>query len=166
VTAWVKKAQTNNVNEAGNGEWKMGARGRDGLTSARRVRRGPSPGWVAGQALGRWLARLAEVRLMLGRGECGSFGKALMRGQPAEGTFRKLSLSPRRGTPVSEDSRRWNGARWKGQPVERFTGGAEMERNGDALNWRSHASKAADVSLRNWEDQARRKENRNRRILL
>ncbi len=65
VTVCVKKAQTNNVNEARNGEWKMGARGRDGLTSARRVRRGPSPGWVAGQALGRWLARLAEVKLML-----------------------------------------------------------------------------------------------------
>jgi len=49
VTAWVKKAQTNNVNEAGNGEWKMGARGRDGLTSARRVRRWPSPGWGRGR---------------------------------------------------------------------------------------------------------------------
>ncbi len=64
-----------------------------------------------------------------------------MRGQPAEGTFRKLSLSPRRGTPVSEDSRRWNGALWKGPPVERFTGGTEMDRSGNGLNWRSQAPK-------------------------
>lgn len=66
-----------------------------------------------------------------------------MRGQPAEGTFRKLSLSPRRGTPVSEDSRRWNGAQWKGQPVERFTGGTEMERSGDCLNWQNQTPNPA-----------------------
>jgi len=38
--------------------------------------------------------------------------------------------------PVSDASGRWNGAQWKGQPVERFTPGTEMERSGDALNWR------------------------------
>jgi hypothetical protein len=71
-----------------------------------------------------------------------------MRGLPADGTLRKLPLSPRQGTPVSDDSRRWNGAQWKSQPVERFTGGFEMERSGSGSNWRSQAPNAADVSLK------------------
>jgi len=75
VTECVKKAQTNNLNEAGKGEWKMDTRGREYLTSASRVRRGPSPGRVEGQALGRWLARLAEVRLKLGAWRVRKFRK-------------------------------------------------------------------------------------------
>ena len=52
--ACVKKAQINNLNEAGKneagkGEWKKDTRGRDALTSDGRVRRGSSPGgWRAG----------------------------------------------------------------------------------------------------------------------
>ena len=45
----VKKAQTNNVNEAGNGEWKMGARGRDGLTSAK-AGETRAVAWMGGRA--------------------------------------------------------------------------------------------------------------------
>jgi len=67
--------------------------------------------------------------------------------------------------PVSDNSRRWNGAQWKGKPVERFTGGTETQRSGDGLNWRSQAPNSADVSLQNLEAQARRNENRSRRIL-
>ena len=52
------------------------------------------------QALGQWLAWSSEVRLIWGRCEGGSFAKALMRGLPADGTLRKLSLSQRRGGPV------------------------------------------------------------------
>jgi hypothetical protein len=55
-----------------------------------------------------------------------------MRGVPAEGTLRKLPLSPRRGKPVFDDLRRCSGAEWKRGPVERFTGwrwnGAEWNR--------------------------------------
>ena len=71
-----------------------------------------------------------------------------MRGLPADGTWRKLPLSPRQGTPVSDNSRRWNGAQWKSQPVERFTGGSARERSGSDSNWRSQARNAADVSLK------------------
>ena len=85
-----------------------------------------------------------------------------MRGAEPE---RKPPLSGRGGKPVSDDSRRWNGAPWKSLPVEWFTGGTGMERSGDGLNGRSQARKRADVSLQNLEAQARRHENRKRRIL-
>jgi hypothetical protein len=60
-------------------------------------------------------------------------------------TPRATSLKSRRSQdagekPVSDDSGRWNGAQWRGQPLKRFTGGAEMERSGDGLNWWSENS--------------------------
>ena len=86
-------------------------------------------------------------------------------GQRGAEPERKPPLSGRGAKPVSDDSGRRNGAKWKRQPVERFTGGAAMERSGDGLNWRSQAPKPADVSLQNLEAQARRHENRSRRIV-
>ena len=71
-----------------------------------------------------------------------------MRGLPAEGTWRKLTRSRRRGQPVFGDLRRCNGAEWKRGPVALVTGGAGMERSGTGLNWRSQAPKPADVSLK------------------
>jgi hypothetical protein len=63
----------------------------------------------------------------------------------------KSRCSQAGGKPVSDDSRRWNGAQWKSQPVERFTGGTGMERSEDDLNWQSQAPNLADVSLQNVE---------------
>jgi hypothetical protein len=100
-----------------------------------------------------------------GRHECGGFAEAQPRTKEKRSREQKPPLSGRGEKPVSDDSRRWNGAQWKSQPVERFTGGTEMERSGDGLNWRSQAPKPVDVSLQNLEAQARRHENRSRRIL-
>ena len=49
----------------------------------------------AGKAIG--LPGAAEVRLIWGRREGGSFNKALMCGLPADGTWRKLTRSRRWG---------------------------------------------------------------------
>ena len=96
----------------------------------------PGETWaVAWRAAGRrkasGLPGAAEVGLILGRREGGSFAKALMRGLPAEGIWRKLTLTAP-GQPVFGDLRRWNGAEWKRGPVECFTGwrwnGAEWNR--------------------------------------
>jgi hypothetical protein len=81
--------------------------------------------------------------------------------EAGHGAGAKPPLSGRGAKPVSDDSGRWNEAQWQGQPVERFTGGTEMARNGSGLNRQSQAPKAADVSLQNLEVQARRHENRN-----
>jgi hypothetical protein len=95
------------------------------------VRRGPSPGGWRGRRKASGLPGAAEVGLIWGRGEGGSFDKALMRGLPAEGIWRKLTLTAP-GQPVFGDLRRWNGAEWKRGPVECFTGwrwnGAEWNR--------------------------------------
>ena len=56
---------------------------------------------------------------------------------------RKPPLSGRGAKPVSDDSGRRNGAKWKRQPVERFNGGAAMERSGDGLNRRSQAPRGS-----------------------
>jgi len=50
-----------------------------------------------------------------------------MRGWPADGTLRKLPLSLRQATLVSDDSRRCNEVQWKSQPVERFGGGFAID---------------------------------------
>jgi hypothetical protein len=100
-----------------------------------------------------------------GRHECGGFAEAQPRTKEKRSREQKPPLSGRGEKPVSDDSRRWNEAQWKSQTVERFTGGTGMERRGDGLNWRSQAPKPADVSLQNLEAQARRYENRSRRIL-
>jgi hypothetical protein len=71
-----------------------------------------------------------------------------MRGVPADGTLRKLSLSQRRDLTVFDDSGRWNGARWKVQTLEFLTGGTGTKRRGGGLNWRSQAPKPSDVSLK------------------
>ena len=83
-----------------------------------------------------------------GRHECGGFAEAQPRTKEKRSREQKPPLSGRGEKPVSDDSRRWNGAQWKSQPLERFTGGAGMERSGAGLNWRSQAPKAADVSLK------------------
>jgi len=70
-----------------------------------------------------------------------------MRGLPAEGTWRKLTRSWRRGLPVFDDLRRCSGAEWKRGPAALVAGGAGMERSGTGLNWRSQAPSAADVSV-------------------
>ena len=44
------------------------------------------------------------------------------------------------GQPAFHDLRPRNQAQWRGQAVERFTGGAEMARNRDGSNWRSENS--------------------------
>ena len=64
--------------------------------------------------------------------------------EAGRGAEQKPPLSGRGEKPVSDDSRRWNGVEWKRGPVERFTGGAEMERSRDGLNWRFEAGSTAD----------------------
>jgi hypothetical protein len=70
-----------------------------------------------------------------------------MRGLPAEGTWRKLTRSQRRGLPVFDDLRRCNGVEWKRGPVESFTGwrwnGAEWNR----LELAKSGPSPADVSV-------------------
>jgi len=53
---------------------------------------------AAGRRKASGLPGAAEVGLIWGRREGGSFAKALMRGVPAEGTWRKLTRSRRRGS--------------------------------------------------------------------
>jgi len=101
---------------------------------------------------------------MGGRHEFGGFEEAQPRTKEKRSRSKTAALRTR-GRPVSDDSRRGNGAQWKSRPVERFTGGAGMQRSGAGLNWRSQAPKRADVSLQNLEDHARGHENRSRRIL-
>jgi len=84
--------------EAGQGCWPLsGARGRVVPTCAGRVRRGPSPWRAAGRRKATGLPGAAEDWFW-GRCERGGFGKALMRGLPAEGTWRKFTRSWRRGS--------------------------------------------------------------------
>ena len=56
---------------------------------------------VAGRRKASGLPGAAEVGLILGRREGGSFAKALMRGLPADGTWRKLARSGREGSLFS-----------------------------------------------------------------
>ena len=74
-----------------------------------------------------------------GRHECGGFAEAQPRTKEKRSREQKPPFSGRGGMPVSDDPRRWNGAQWKSRSVERFTGGAGMERSGDGLNWLSQA---------------------------
>ncbi|MGD0814630.1 MAG: hypothetical protein ABSA83_13570 [Verrucomicrobiota bacterium] len=84
-----------------------------------------------------------------GRHECGGFVEAQPRTKEKRSREQKPPLSGRGEQPVSDNSRRWNEAQWKSQPVERFTGGTGMERSGDGL--KSLAVMAVDSMLRRAE---------------
>jgi len=54
--------------------------------------------WLVGRLKASGLPGAAKVGLIWGSREGGSFDKAVMRGLPAEGTWRKLTRSRRRGS--------------------------------------------------------------------
>ena len=107
----------------------VGVRGRAVLTSDDRVRRGPSPGCLAG-------VRAAFCPDGRGQTDFGGVVRA------------KAFALTAPGQPVFGDLRRCNGVQWKRGPVERFTGwrwnGAEWNR----LELAKSGPSPADVSLK------------------